>query len=376
MINYLYFTKTEDTFNVLSECTQRFDKKRALIGLRMKLKSEEDYTKFCLEIDERILKAKNILEHVKTLQRKYNREFPSEDKNCLTTPHLFYNKSRNTICFVRDSIKSFCPKRYKAPGTYTTNTYTTNNSYFCGKIPYMPELLPDTYPDYVNNVLDRLGEFYELSSQIIMICKDVIDEENAIRNDDEYLEQIDLACQKEHRDFAIKLRDEGMLNENALSPDEYKKIAAEATSIKVFRREYFHNISPEQYKIRIFKNIIMEGINRGLSAEESRIWRNQEDYDFVKEKVRPAIKAMCARNDLPLIKVKNSTDTQIKADYIACFMEWCRVCKSHYRDFVDYLGNMLADAPFLIPKYTSITAALSRLTAKKKKEYISDFESY
>lgn len=375
MITNLQLNKTEDTFNLLSEYIPGYNKVRAMNAFGTKLKSEADFRNYAFELEDAIVKAETEQRKLRKLQCSYNKTFPSDNKNCLTTPHVLYNTIRSSIIEIRDSIKKFCPKNRRAPGTYSTCTQTFSSSFLCNQTPYTPDMYPDMYPEYVKNVLELLEKYFAVATENILICKGMIDEEKEIRNNDEYLEQIDLDCQELYREMAIAARDGGLLTKD-ITKEQYKKIVAETKSIKEYRRENYHNISKKQYQIRVFRNVIMEGIDNGLSSEESRIWTDIKECDFVKECVRPAINAMPKRKDLPLIKVKNSTDKQIRADYIACFMIWCQVSSSHYSDFVNYLNQKLADAPFRIPQYKSITAALRRINDKTKKKYMADFKQY
>lgn len=375
MITAIKLGKDEETINLLKIYIPGFTRDRAMNAFGLKLKNETDFKKYASELQDAIVKAEAEQRKLKELQCTYNKTFPSDNNKCLTTPHLLYNTIRSTIIEIRESIKKFCPKTRKAAGTYSSNSYTFSNSYLCNQTPYIQDMYSETYPEYVNNVLELLEKYLSVATENILLCKYMIDEEKDIRNNDEYLEQIDLDCQKTCRQIAITARDSGFLI-NEMTKDDYEKTAAEKKSIKKYRREQYHNISKKQYRQMVFRHVIMEGINNGLSSEESRIWTNPEVFDFVKEKVRPAINAMIKRKDLPLMKVKNSTDKQIKADFIACFMEWCRVGKSHYRDFVDYFGKMFADAPFRIPQYTSITAAAKRINEETKEKYMADFDLY
>lgn len=367
--------KDEETINLLYGFVPGFTRDRAMNAFGLKFKNETDFNKYASELQDAIVKAEAEQRKLKDLQCRYNKTFPSDNNKCLTTPHLLYNAIRSTIIEIRESIKKFCPKTRKAPGTYSSNTYTFSNSYLCNQTPYIPDMYPEIYPEYVKNVLELLEKYIAVATGNILICKDMIDEEKDIRNNDEYLEQIDLECQKVCREIAITARDGGFLTKE-ITKDDYEKTVAEARSIKEYRRKQYHNISTKQYQQRVFRHVIMEGINNGLTSEESRIWTNPEVFDFVKEKVRPAINAMIKRKDLPLLKVKNSTDKQIKADYIACFMIWCRVGKSHYREFVEYFRERFADTHFRFPQYTSITAAANRINDKTKEKYMADFEPY
>lgn len=119
----------------------------------------------------------------------------------------------------------------------------------------------------------------------------------------------------------------------------------------------------------------MRGMSNDLTVEESKIWTKEEDYEFVKIKVRRAIKAMVNNADLPKLKVANSEKYAIKAVYIASFMIWCHVGRAHYKDFIDYLTNQLKDALLQMPKYKSIMSALNNQQSKNN-SYFDQFEAF
>ena len=152
-------------------------------------------------------------------------------------------------------------------------------------------------------------------------------------------------------------------------------MAVYCKNIKELRRQLYHAITPNDYKIRVFKDVMMRGMSNDLTVEESKIWTKEEDYEFVKIKVRRAIKAMVNNADLPKLKVANSEKYAIKAVYIASFMIWCHVGRAHYKDFIDYLTNQLKDALLQMPKYKSIMSALNNQQAKIT-SYFDDFEAF
>lgn len=120
---------------------------------------------------------------------------------------------------------------------------------------------------------------------------------------------------------------------------------------------------------------MMRGMSNDLTVEESKIWTKEEDYEFVKIKVRRAIKAMVNNADLPKLKVANSEKYAIKAVYIASFMIWCHVGRAHYKDFIDYLTNQFTGAPLQMPKYKSIMSALNNQQSKNN-SYFDQFEAF
>lgn len=143
------------------------------------------------------------------------------------------------------------------------------------------------------------------------------------------------------------------------------------------RRILYHNISRKDYRIQVFKDVIMKGLFNDLTPEESEIWINQEDYGFVKLQVRSAIEGMKVRDDLPSIKQRKSESKALKAEYVACFMLWCRVSKSHHKLFLAYLERQFVGAPLRIPNYKTVMGVnTSKMDKNTKQDYFADFQSY
>lgn len=373
----LSFDKTEETFYLLKEYIPGFNKDRVMYGIDLKRFTQQDFEDIALNL--RIGMDKANVERVKLdrLRVNYNQTFPTNDKNLLTTPHCVFNTVKSCIYTLRNNILKFCPRnRQKGSGVYTTSTQTMHTSYLCNHTPYTCDLFPDSFPSYVYEVINLLDDYTQLATDIILISSELIEEEKEIRNDDESLKVIDAHSRKEFEELAMNLKSNSLLSDVGITKEDLARRKKEAKSIKEMRRLLYHNITPLEYKIRIFKDFIMQGISNGLTEEESKIWTKEEDYDFVKRRVRPAIDGLSKKENLPSQRTRNAEGRTVKAIYIACFMKWCRVPKNKSKDFISYLTMRFADSPFQIPAYTSIVAAAKRLNNQIKTQFEPDFYSY
>ena len=251
-----------------------------------------------------------------------------------------------------------------------------HTSYLCNHTPYSCVLFPDSYPSFVYEVINLLDNYIQLATDIILISSKLIEEEKEIRNNDEYLKEIDTRSRKEFEELAMNLKSVSLLSDVGITKEDLARRKKEAKSIKEMRRLLYHNITPLEYKIRIFKDFIMQGISNGLTEEESKIWTQEEDYDFVKRRVRPAIDGLSKKEDLPSQRTRNAEGRTVKAIYIACFMKWCRVPKNKSKEFLSYLTMRFADSPFQIPAYKSVVGAAKRLDNQIKTQFGPDFYSY
>lgn len=378
MITKLAFAKTAETFKLLEEYIPGYNKDRALNGIGLRLKSQTNCEEYAADLRIAIAKAKKEQLKLTGMKNTYNFTFPSKNKNCLTTPHILYNAIRSSIAELKNSILKFCPKNSRrGAGTYTTSTQTLSYSYLCNQTPYSKDLYPDLYPSYVHEVLDLLEEYNQVATDSVLICQDLLEEESCIRNDDDRLKEIDAACREELEEFASDLYRQRMLNVECISEEDLERKRKEAKSMAQMRRMLYHNITPNDYRTRVFKDFIMQGLANDLTEEESKIWTKKEDYDHVKRMVRPAIEGMSKNAALPSTKQHNGDGRVVKADYIACFMMWCRVPKSKNQEFLNYLASRFTDSPLLLPAYTSVRgAAKKKLDKNVKAQYESDFESY
>ena len=373
----LSFDKTEETFYLLKEYIPGFNKDRVMYGIDLKRFTQQDFEDIALKL--RIGMDKANVERVKLdrLRVNYNQTFPTNDKNLLTTPHCVFNTVKSCIYTLRNNILKFCPRnRQKGSGVYTTSTQTMHTSYLCNHTPYTCDLFPDSFPSYVYEVINLLDDYTQLATDIILISSELIEEEKEIRNDDESLKVIDAHSRKEFEELAMNLKSNSLLSDVGITKEDLARRKKEAKSIKVMRRLLYHNITPLEYKIRIFKDFIMQGISNGLTEEESKIWTQEEDYDFVKRRVRPAIDGLSKKEDLPSQRTRNAEGRTVKAIYIACFMKWCRVPKNKSKDFISYLTMRFADSPFQIPAYKSVVGAAKRLDNQIKTQFEPDFYSY
>lgn len=373
----LSFDKTEETFYLLKEYIPGFNKDRVMYGIDLKRFTQQDFEDIALNL--RIGMDKANVERVKLdrLRVNYNQTFPTNDKNLLTTPHCVFNTVKSCIYTLRNNILKFCPRnRQKGSGVYTTSTQTMHTSYLCNHTPYTCDLFPDSFPSYVYEVINLLDDYTQLATDIILISSELIEEEKEIRNDDESLKVIDAHSRKKFEELAMNLKSNSLLSDVGITKEDLARRKKEAKSIKEMRRLLYHNITPLEYKIRIFKDFIMQGISNGLTEEESKIWTQEEDYDFVKRRVRPAIDGLSKKEDLPSQRTRNAEGRTVKAIYIACFMKWCRVPKNKSKEFLSYLTMRFADSPFQIPAYKSVVGAAKRLDNQIKTQFEPDFYSY
>lgn len=373
----LSFDKTEETFYLLKEYIPGFNKDRVMYGIDLKRFTQQDFEDIALKL--RIGMDKANVERVKLdrLRVNYNQTFPTNDKNLLTTPHCVFNTVKSCIYTLRNNILKFCPRnRQKGSGVYTTSTQTMHTSYLCNHTPYTCDLFPDSFPSYVYEVINLLDDYTQLATDIILISSELIEEEKEIRNDDESLKVIDAHSRKEFEELAMNLKSNSLLSDVGITKEDLARRKKEGKSIKEMRRLLYHNITPLEYKIRIFKDFIMQGISNGLTEEESKIWTQEEDYDFVKRRVRPAIDGLSKKEDLPSQRTRNAEGRTVKAIYIACFMKWCRVPKNKSKEFLSYLTMRFADSPFQIPAYKSVVGAAKRLDNQIKTQFEPDFYSY
>ncbi len=378
MITKLKLEKTEETFSLLGNYFPGYNKDRAMNGIGIKLKTQDDFEEYAEEVNIAIAKAKIEHKKLKMLERTYNFTFPSKNKDCLTTPHILFNTIKNTISETKKNILKFCPKNSRrAAGTYSTPTQTLEISYLGNQTPYTHDLYSDMYPDYVHKVFDLLDEYSNVATQNICLCQNLLEEENLIREDDDALLEIDKKCRGELEELAFTMVKENMLSKECISKEDLERRKKEAKSMKEMRRLLYHNITPTEYRIRVLKDFVMQGLANDLTQEESAIWTKEGDYDFVKFRVRPAIEGMSKKDNLPSHKSRNAEGRTIVAEYIACFMEWCRVPKGKTQLFFVYLQNRFAEAPLHLPKYNSVMGASKKvLDVKAREEYLSDFESY
>lgn len=374
----LAFEKTEDTFTLLGNYIPGYNKDRAMFGIGLKLKTREACEEYAAELRIAIARAKKDNVKLNKMKKTYNRTFPSKDKNCLTTPHLVYNQVRSTLSDMKKNILKFCPKNTRrAAGTYTTTAQALSYSYFCNQAPYSNDMYSDLYPDYIQEVLDLIEEYNQVATENILLCQDLLEEERLIRDDDEALLEIETECRADLEEIAFDLDKEHLLNKDGITKEDLERRKKEATSMKEMRRQLYHNITPGAYRIRVLKDFIMQGLANDLTQEESAIWTKEEDYDFVKFRVRPAIEGMSKKADLPNQKARNREEHMVKAEYIACFMEWCHVPDGKKKEFFLYLKEGFVESPLLLPEYNSISgAAKKKLAPKIKLEYEQDFESY
>lgn len=373
----LKLEKNEETFNLLGEFIPGYNRERTLSGIGLRLRTEEACREYNASINIALAKAQAEKQKLIALRKSYNMTYPSDNSKCLSTPHILFNKVKSTITEIKFNILKFCTRNNRqAIGVYRTTEQTLKASYLCNQMPYSTDLYPDFFPSYVHTLIDSLENYVTEVVDIIQIAQDLMNEEKSIRNNDELLKEIDNECRKDIEETAIALNSCKLLSNVGITKEDLEERRKNARNMSELRRLLYHNISTKEYKVRVFKDVIMRGIDNDLTPEESKVWTEQKDYNFVKHKVRQAIHIMKLHDDLPHQKMRKVDAYIIKPIYIASFIKWCHVEKSHYADFIKYLTPLFINAPFKIPSYKAIMTALNSQNTAKLTAYFGDFESF
>lgn len=373
MITKLRFEKNEETFKLLKEFLPGYNKDRTQCGIGLKLKTREACEIYASQLGVSIAKIETEHKKLQHLATSYNTTYPSENKDCLTMAHYLSNTIKNSITETKKSILKFCPRnRYKSAGMYSTPTQTLSASYLCNKTPYMRDMFSELFPDYIKDVLDLLDKYMNIIIENICLSTELMKEEDYIRNNDELLKEIEHENRKDIEKEAIFMKNNYVLNPQCISKEDLERRKMNAKDISILRREQYHNINRSQYMMYVFKDVIMQGMENELSAEEAEIWTVEEDYDFVKQEVRIAIERISKSTELPNRKKPRTTNQMVKAEYIAEFVIWCRVPDSHISRFLAYLKTKFSDSPFVLPEDKSVYGQLRTMS---KNEYEFDFKA-
>ena len=81
----LALDKNEKTFELLGEYIPGYNKNRALNGIGLKLKTEDECIKYTAELNVALAKAELEYASIKKLEKYYNTTFPSDNPNFRNT---------------------------------------------------------------------------------------------------------------------------------------------------------------------------------------------------------------------------------------------------------------------------------------------------
>ena len=335
----MYYTSSisdpEHVIEQIIEAASKFNADRFLYAMRFK---DWDEQKLKLKTEEVAFyrgKLEAEFERLVEFAKVFNKEFVTENNKCYSSALLLLRKLKSGISETKRLFMGFCPKAhresiYHAIGNNPVSAFDYSN---LSANAYQLDLFQfEGYPDCVNQLYNEMEQFFMVLIRSIQLCKQVLDDEKKIRNDNKY-------CKALFDEFKENLT--GVLsNFFMLFQRDSEYLTEEANPAIASRNHYendeawasvgYHNYTKKEVQHLIVKQVLDEEEGSDLSRVEILLFGN--DVQKV-HKYRQIIRHF---DEL----IPDSYHRQhLPAKYVQMFLRYVGIAKGHEKAAVEYFNQ-------------------------------------
>lgn len=193
----MYFTPTIDNpekgFDQIIEAASRFNADRFLYAIKYK---DWDEKKLKLKAEEVAFYRKKFeteLDKLAEFAKVFNKEFATVNNQCYSSALMLLRKLKSGISETKKLFLDFCPRArresiYHAIGNNPVSAFNYSN---ISASTYQLDLFEfEGYPDCVNELYNEMEKFFMVLIRSIQLCKQVLEDEKAIRGDNKYCKML------------------------------------------------------------------------------------------------------------------------------------------------------------------------------------------
>ena len=314
----LYIEASEETLRMLDEKFKPVAEDRFLYSLQQKRWTIEEVHTFNARLQISYEYTSKEYERMKELRKTYNKEYPTNHKQYLSTAIELMNKMRSTLSAYRKIADGFRPKKkrgskLKEGVTACDRTPLYNGAYSQDAFGW------EVYPDKaVKDLLNNLNDYLELAGKCLDLCLEVIDEEQAVRATPEWA----YALYKDSFDRSVsncRLMIEYMKQKDEDIDNDIVKAMEEAEDVKLLIAELYHEFNHSDFNFYCACKIISDGRKVGLTPEESALFGK----DSIEKVVR--IRTLLD-NILELIEKRDDAigwEGMLDGEFVMHLLFWC-----------------------------------------------------
>ena len=314
----LYIEANEETLRMLDEKFKPVAEDRFLYSLQQKRWTIEEVHTFNARLQISYEYTSKEYERMKELRKTYNKEYPTNHKQYLSTAIELMNKMRSTLSAYRKIADGFRPKKkrgskLKEGVTACDRTPLYNGAYSQDAFGW------EVYPDKaVKDLLNNLNDYLELAGKCLDLCLEVIDEERAVRATPEWA----YALYKDSFDRSVsnsKRLIEFMKQQGGTIDHDIVKAIDDAKDVKLLIAELFHAFNHSEFNFYCACKTISDGQKAGLTPEESALFGK----DSIEKVVR--IRTLL-ENIMELIEKRDDAigwEGMLDGEFVMHLLFWC-----------------------------------------------------
>ncbi len=267
----LYIEASEDTLRKLDEKFKPVAEDRFLYSLQQKRWTIEDVHNFNARLQISYTYTLKEYERMKELQKTYNKEYPTDHKQYLSTAIELMGKMRSTLSAYRKIADGFRPKKKRGSKQKEGITACDRTTLYNGA--YSQDAFGwEVYPDKgVKDLLNNLNDYLELAGKCLDLCLEVIDEERTIRATPEWA----YALYKDSFDRSVsnsKRLIEFMKQQGGTIDHDIVKAIDEAKDVKQLIADLYHAFNHSDFNFYCACKTISDGQKVGMTPEEAALF--------------------------------------------------------------------------------------------------------
>ena len=291
--------RTTETLNDVAMLVANIEEDRVLAAILNKRLSHDDVVEYTLRLREKRTRQQREIESLRKFSKTFNKEFATNHNKCFSTGQRLFGVIRSNMSETLKLLKKFCPRvtgqPYVADGE-EQKASVMDHSMLSRAVPYSPVFFGMEGCDTcVKEFIDELLRFFKDVEEALMMCEDVLQEENIIRKDTaRCLRLYEKCCEeviKRSYEFLEYFGEEGFAKEDRMSAEMHKM-----PTLQDFVSGHFHMHNKNEFQIHVLHKAYSEGKANDLSDIETFLWPTD-----------------------------NSGRYRLSGKHVAVFMKWCDV---------------------------------------------------
>lgn len=376
-----HLEKTEGTLFWLVDQALSIGDGQFLDAINNKKLSLEEVQDF---LADAIIWHSNLNKEVRRLNnfaKDFNKQFTTDHNKCFATAEMLFNRIRSGIGGAKRFYGRFCPRvrsDYKRMPWSDKDKHVPTvfeRSYLSSSV-YTGDLFGfDLYPVCVYHLYTELASAIKDLAIGLLLCRQVLREEEMIRNTPEILLKIYEQCLEEAMEsqkivikYLENIGDEGPKNEIS---EKMHLVKHENDKSKLIR-ELFHNCDPKQFLDYAIVEKILMGRANNMVGVEPMLWPENKKKA---EEVRIAIEHFDELSPKGLRnRDKTGKEYCISGKYMGMLTRWSNVKEGKDRLFVEEHFNKRYHGQYQTITYKASHTALCNMVKageKGDKEYAS-----
>lgn len=363
---------SEDGLQIILDKAQAFDRESVLDGILQRRYTTYDIEQMVTIVMEYHARLRREINGLVKFSQTFNHQFATDNNTCFDTAERLFRKIRSSVSGTKKIYKKFCKtirtRYYENDGEVKKMSVFTHSILTSGC--FSPDMFGESsFPKVVKLLCDELESFFKDLEQIILVCMAVTKEEQRIRENSKYLNDLYTSqsnlCKESQRTVVAYLKSSGNLP--LIDPMTKHKMNH---TFQAFLQEAFHRFDCGQFRMHVLNEELTSGLNDGLDKDEALFWPDR--HELVPQ-IRLVINYFDELN--PQGRKDHTTGKyKIRGEVLSRLVRWCCLEGSKFEaPFVDNYFHKHYQGEFLPVNSGAVNAAKNKFTRQGGDPEYEDF---